>query len=372
MPCLNEEETIGICIWKAKTFLFENNIIGEIVIADNGSTDKSVEISEKLGARVVHVKEKGYGNALTEGITKANGKYIIMADSDDSYDFLALKPLVDKLREGYELVMGNRFKGKIHNNAMPFHHKYLGNPVLSFVGRLFFKSKIGDFHCGLRGFTKDAFNRMDVRTAGMEFASEIVVKASVHKMKTAEVPIELHPDGRSRAPHLQSFNDGWRHLRFLLLFSPRWLFAYPGLLMVILGAVASSYILFNPDSKYDIHTMLYASGVVVIGVQALIFSIFSRIFALHEGLIPNTDKIRKLIKFISLEKALVVGVLFILFGLGILFYSMYIWQDGTFWELGIRITIRYVIASVLFFILGFQIIFSGFFISILMLKTQKK
>lgn len=372
MPCLNEEETVGICIWKAKTFLYENDIKGEVVIADNGSTDKSVEISEKLGARVVHVKEKGYGNALTQGINEARGKFIIMADSDDSYDFLQIGDIIDKLREGNQLVMGNRFAGKIHKNAMPWHHKYIGNPVLSFIGRLFFSSKIGDFHCGLRGFTKEAFNKMDVRTAGMEFASEIVVKSSMLNLKVDEVPIELYPDGRKRSPHLQSFNDGWRHLRFLLMFSPRWLFLYPGFLMIILGSFAFSYILINTESQFDIHTMLYSSSIIVVGIQAVTFFIFTRIFALHEGLIPQTPRLLSIIKALSLERALILGVILIFVGIGFLLYTISTWQDGTFWKLGLRITIRYVIASVLFLLLGFQSIFSGFFINILMLRVQKR
>jgi glycosyltransferase involved in cell wall biosynthesis len=370
MPCLNEEETVGICIWKARTFMQEYGITGEVIIADNGSTDNSVQISNKMGARVVHVKEKGYGYALTAGIQSAKGKYIIMADSDDSYDFLDLKGFVDNLRNGNDLVMGNRFKGKIHTHAMPWHHKYIGNPVLSFTGRLFFDSKVGDFHCGLRGFTKEAFKRMDIRTTGMEFASEIVVKASMQKMKIKEIPIQLYPDGRTGSPHLQSFNDGWRHLRFLLMFSPRWLFFYPGLLMILLGSIASLYILFNPDSHWDIHTMLYSSGVAIIGVQAIIFSIFSRIFALHEGLIPESPKISRYIEKLSLEKALIYGILLILAGILIFFYSFFIWQEGTFYELGIRITLRYVIISVFLIVVGFQIIFSGFFINILMLRTR--
>lgn len=228
MPCLNEEETLAVCIDKAKQFLLESKIVGEIIIADNGSTDNSLEIARQKNARIIHVEAKGYGNALKSGIAAALGKYVIMGDSDDSYDFYALAPFVEKLREGYDLVMGNRFKGGIMKGAMPFKNRYLGNPVLSFVGRLFFSIKIGDFHCGLRGFSKEAVQKMDLRTTGMEFASEMVVKASLHKMKITEVPTILHPDGRSRPPHLKPWRDGWRHLRFLLLYSPAWLFLYPG------------------------------------------------------------------------------------------------------------------------------------------------
>ena len=372
MPCLNEQETIGLCVWKAKTFLYEHGINGEVIVADNGSTDDSVQIARKLNARVVHAHYKGYGNALYHGISNAKGKYVLMADSDDSYEFLTIYPFLEKLREGYELVMGNRFKGKIHPKAMPWHHRYFGNPVLSFTGKLFFRAKIGDFHCGIRAFTKDAFQKMDMRTVGMEFASEIVVKSYLNKFKVAEIPVELFPDGRSGAPHLQSFNDGWRHLRFLLMFSPRWLFLYPGTFMALFGAALSLLILFNPDSNLDIHTMLYSSGLILAGAQAAIFSIFSRIFAYHEGLIPSTPKLMKALKKLTLEKILIFGGLLILAGLAFFGYIAKMWLDGTFWQVGITITVRYVITSVTLLILGFQSIFSGFFINILMLKTHKR
>lgn len=372
MPCLNEQETIGICIWKAKTFLYEYGINGEVVVADNGSTDNSAQIAKNLKARVVHVKEKGYGNSLYHGINSARGKYILIADSDDSYEFLTIFPFLEKLRKGADLVMGNRFAGKIYSNAMPWHHKYIGNPVLSFLGKLFFSTKISDFHCGMRAFTKEAFKKMDLRTVGMEFASEIVVKSYLNKFKIDEIPVELHPDGREGKPHLKSFNDGWRHLRFLFMFSPRWLFLYPGFFMALLGAILSTAILFNPDSNWDIHTMLYASGLILIGAQAVIFSVFTRIFAYHEGLIPTTPKLMKTLKKLSLEKILIAGGLLILAGLAIFVYSVYIWKEGTFFEVGIRITLRYVITSVTLIVIGFQVILSGFFINILMLKPQKR
>jgi glycosyltransferase involved in cell wall biosynthesis len=243
MPCLNEAETLAACIKKIQASLSQNHIKGEIIVADNGSTDGSQEIATKMGVRVIHVDEKGYGNALMGGIAAARGKFIIMGDADDSYDFTALMPFLDKLREGYDLVMGNRFKGGVQPGAMPFLHQYLGNPVLTFIGRLFFRSPCGDFHCGLRGFTREAILKMDLRTVGMEFASEMVVKATLHKMRIAEVPTTLSPDGRSRPPHLRSWRDGWRHLCFLLLYSPRWLFLYPGALLMLIGFATGLWLL---------------------------------------------------------------------------------------------------------------------------------
>src|ERR1051326_9078758 len=246
MPCLNEAETLPTCIRKAKKALHQLGIRGEIIIADNGSSDGSPEIAASLDARVIHVAEKGYGSALMGGIKAARGKYIIMGDADDSYDFTNLRPFVEKLRAGYDLVMGNRFKGGIAPNAMPPLHRYLGNPVLTGIGRIFFRSPCGDFHCGLRGFNRAAIQRLDLRTRGMEFASETVVKASLHGLRITEVPTTLSVDGRNRPPHLRSWRDGWRHLRFLLLYSPRWLFLYPGLLLMIVGAVASGWLLVGP------------------------------------------------------------------------------------------------------------------------------
>ena len=245
MPCLNEERTVGICVKKALISLKEGKVNGEVIVADNGSTDKSVEIAASLGARVVHVEEKGYGNALRSGFAAAHGKYIIMADADDSYDLENLMPFIEKLRKGYELVMGNRFKGGIKKGAMPWHHRYIGNPILSFIGKLFFKTPANDFHCGLRGFTKEAIEKMELQTTGMELASEIVIKSSVMNMNVCEVPTILFPDGRDRPPHLRSFRDGWRHLRFLLIYSPTWLFLYPGLALLALAGILQPGFIFR-------------------------------------------------------------------------------------------------------------------------------
>lgn len=278
MPCLDEAETLGICIQKANTFLADNQVVGEILIADNGSQDGSIAIAEKLQARVVNVPEKGYGAALLSGIYSARGKYIIMGDSDDSYDFTALMPFLEKLREGYDLVMGNRFKGGIMAGAMPTLHQYFGNPVLSGIGRFFFKSEIGDFHCGLRGVRKEAVAAMHLQTSGMEFASEMVIKATILGMKIVEVPTVLYPDRRTRSPHLRSWQDGWRHLRFMLIYSPNWLFLYPGLLLILIGVILGAWLLPGPRPFFgtvlDIHTLFYAALMILVGYQSVTFAIF--------------------------------------------------------------------------------------------------
>lgn len=370
MPCLNEAETVGHCIRKAKSFLDANNIAGEVIVADNGSRDGSDRIAEGEGAIVINVNEKGYGNALIGGISAARGRYIIMGDSDDSYDFLGLKPFLEKLREGFELVVGNRFRGGIEKGAMPWHHRYIGNPSLSLIGKWFFKSNISDFHCGLRGFTKDAFEKMDLQTTGMEFASEMVVKATLKGLRTTEVPTKLSPDGRPGRPHLRSFRDGWRHLRFLFLYSPRWLFLYPGFLMMLIGLFISVAIFLNPENNWDIHTMLYASGSIMIGFQAVIFAVFTKTFALHEKLLPRTNRIEKLFRKVTPEKGIIVALIMLAIGAFTFIYTYAIWQEGTFYELGITITMRYVIASVTLLVLGFQLLFSSFFFNILKLNTK--
>lgn len=370
MPCLNEAETVGVCVNKAISSLRDNNISGEVIIADNGSTDGSQEIAAKAGARLVKVKDRGYGSALRGGISAAKGKYIIMGDADDSYDFLNLMPFVEKLREGYELVMGNRFRGEKKKGAMPFLHRYLGNPVLSWIGRLFFDSQIRDFHCGLRGFTKKAFYIMNLQTSGMEFASEMVVKATMFDLKITEVPTTLSPDGRSGKPHLRSFRDGWRHLRFLLMYSPRWLFLYPGLILMFFGIVVGTLIFAMPDLGWDIHTMLYAVAASMIGFQAVIFAILSKTFAVHEKLLPRNRSINKILSKITLEKGLVVGLTLILIGLAGFFYALSIWDRGSFEALGIPTTMRIVIASFTLLVLGFQLIFSSFFFNFMKINTN--
>ena len=374
MPCLNEAETLEICIAKTRRALDELNISGEIIVADNGSTDGSQGIAARMGARVVNVEARGYGSALMGGITAARGQFIVMGDADDSYDFGELGPFVEKLRAGYDLVMGNRFTGGITPGAMPALNRYLGNPVLSTVGRLFFHSPAGDFHCGLRGFRKAAVMKMDLRTTGMEFASEMVVKATLQKMRIAEVPVTLSPDGRSRPPHLRRWRDGWRHLRFLLLYSPQWLFLYPGLLMVLGGLIAGTWLLSGPiyigRVGFDVQTLLYAAVAVVIGFQAMIFALFTKVFAISEGLLPDDPRISKLFRTINLERGIVTGVSLVLAGLCGSVYAVRLWDERAFGSLDPSITLRIIIPSVTALIVGFQIILSSFFLSVLVLKRK--
>ncbi len=374
MPCLNEAETLETCIVKARRALQEANIAGEVVIADNGSSDGSVEIAERLGARIVNVRAKGYGNALMAGITAARGKYVVMGDADDSYDFGHIPRFVERLRAGADLVMGNRFHGGIEPGAMPFLHKYLGNPVLSRVGKLLFKSPVGDFHCGLRGFSKAAFERMGLQTTGMEFASEIVVKSSLLGFSIAEVPTTLSPDGRSRRPHLRTWRDGWRHLRFLLLFSPRWLFLYPGIALMFIGTVLGLWLLPAPrvvgNVTFDVHTLLYAAAFVLLGFQAIAFACFTKIFAISEGLLPPDPHLDKMFRYITLELGLVVGGALSILGLAISTYALRTWGVRHFGPLDISHTLRLVIPAVLCLILGVQTIFSSFFLSILGLRHR--
>jgi glycosyltransferase involved in cell wall biosynthesis len=374
MPCLNEAETLATCIRKAQKSIRDLNVSGEVVIADNGSTDGSVEIAEQLDARVVHVAEKGYGSALRGGINAARGKYIIMGDADDSYDFTNLGPFLEKLRAGYELVMGNRFKGGIEPSAMPPMHKYLGNPVLTGIGRLFFRSPCGDFHCGLRGFSKAAIESLDLRTTGMEFASETVVKASLHGLQITEVPTTLSVDGRNRPPHLRSWRDGWRHLRFLLLYSPRWLFLYPGLLLMLIGTMVSGWLLVGPrvvdGITLDVHTFLYAAIAIVIGYQTVIFAIFTKVFAITEGLLPEDPRLKTLFRYIKLETGILAGALLLATGIGLSIYALSFWSATSFGPLDPSRTLRLVIPAVTAIALGLQTVLSSFFLSILGLERH--
>jgi glycosyltransferase involved in cell wall biosynthesis len=372
MPCLNEAETLAVCIQKAQMFLERYQVCGEVIVADNGSTDGSQKIALSHGARVININAKGYGAALMGGIINAHGRYIIMGDSDDSYDFLSLASYVEKLREGYDLVMGNRFRGGVKEGAMPFLHKYLGNPVLSFIGRLFFDSPIGDFHCGLRGFSKEAVKKMDLRTTGMEFASEMVVKASLMGMKITEVPTTLSPDGRSRPPHLRTWRDGWRHLRFLLMYSPKWLFLYPGFFLMIVGLVVSAILTLQPiylfGVRLDVHTLLYTASCIIIGFQGVVFYLFTKIFAIREGLLPEDKTLSSLYKFVTLESGLLVGSVLTIIGLVLTMYAFQDWNQAGFAGLNPSITLRKVIPAVTSLIIGIQLILYSFFLSILGLR----
>jgi len=369
MPCLNEAETVATCVRKAMGFLAESGISGEVLIADNGSTDGSQQLAEAEGARVVNVKDKGYGNALMTGIVAAHGKYVIMGDSDDSYDFTRLMPFVEELRKGADLVMGNRFAGGIEPGAMPPLHRYLGNPVLSFVGRLFFGSKIGDFHCGLRGFSRDSVMALNLQATGMEFASEMVVKATLAKQHIAEVPTTLAKDGRSRPPHLNTWRDGWRHLRFLLLFAPRWLFLFPGLALLGLGLVGGVMVL--PGSfalgsvTFDVDTLVVASAAVVIGLQAVMFWLFTQVYAGAEGFLPKEPAVTRMLEKVSLERGLIAGFALIVGGLVGLVVSFLYWRGQGYHGLNYEHALRWTIPSVTALVVGFQVIFGGFFLSIL-------
>lgn len=369
MPCLNEAETLATCINKAKAFLQRENISGEIVIADNGSLDGSQEIAAQHGARIVHVPIRGYGSALQHGIEGAAGQYIIMGDADDSYDFLSLKPFIAKLREGYDLVMGNRFKGSIKPGAMPFLNKYLGNPVLSLLGRLFFKSSLGDFHCGLRGFRRDAIQQLNLQSTGMEFASEMIVQATLQELKITEVPTTLSPDGRSRRPHLRPWRDGWRHLKLLLLMSPRWLFFYPGLALVILGAIGMTLLSYGPVTishySFDVHTMLFASLFIIIGLQAVFFFLCVRLVS---GAVSST--LEKWINIFTLEKGLILGGVLTLLGLGGAIYSVWIWMQSSFGPLLPSAMMRIIIPAFTLLVAGVQIVFSSFFACVIRLRNK--
>lgn len=375
MPCLNEAETIEICIQKAFAWMNANQVNGEVVIGDNGSTDGSQQMAEKLGARVIAVPRKGYGSALMGAIEAARGKYVIMGDSDDSYDFGNLTLFVNELRNGKDLVMGNRFKGGIAEGAMPFLHRYLGNPVLSFIGRLFFKCPVADFHCGLRGFRQDIVSLLDLKTTGMEFASEMVVKATIFKLNITEVPTTLRKDGRTRPPHLRTWRDGWRHLRFLLIYSPRWLFLYPGLFLMLLGFVMSILIVQGPVGMFnqvyfDTNTLLYAGAFIIVGYQAVSFGIFTRAYAVQAGFLPAKDSLNKVTDIVSLELGLIIGFLILCAGLGGTFYSVYVWEQSHFGQLDYSQILRIVIPSVVAIIIGLQTVLSSFLLSVLSVNKK--
>jgi glycosyltransferase involved in cell wall biosynthesis len=374
MPCLNEAETLETCIRKARLAIEEAHLTGEVIIADNGSTDGSMEIAKRLGARVVQVEAKGYGHALMGGIAAAAGKFIVMGDADDSYDFSHIPRFVDKMRAGADLVMGNRFRGGILKGAMPALHRYIGNPALTRIGRLFFGSPVGDFYCGLRGFRKESYQRLGLRTTGMEFATEMVVKATLLRLNIAEVPTTLSPDGRSRPPHLRTWRDGWRTLRFFLLYSPRWLFLYPGSALMVVGSALGLWLL--PASRtvdsvtFDVHTMLYCAALVLLGFQAVAFAVFTKLFAITEGLLPPDPALDRLFRYISLEVGLGVGCLLIAAGMATSVSAVRFWGTRHFGALDYPHSMRIVIPAVLLLILGVQTVFASFFLSVLGLRRR--
>jgi glycosyltransferase involved in cell wall biosynthesis len=369
MPCLNEAETLAACIQKAQRAIEAKGLAAEIIVADNGSTDGSQVIARELGARVVEVTRKGYGSALIGGIDAAHGDFVIMGDADDSYDFGAIGPLIEKLREGCDLVIGNRFAGGIEAGAMPWSHRWIGNPVLTLISRVFFHTPVGDMHCGLRGFRKDAYERMRLRATGMEFASEMVIKASLKGMRIAEVPVTLRPDGRSRPPHLRTWRDGWRHLRFMLLFSPRWLFLYPGLALFASGVLLSALLIPGPlhvgGVRLDIHTLLVAGFLALLGYQLVLFAVFTKIFAIRAGFHPPHELLERTFRYITLEVGLAAGALMALVGLVALILAVASWGAVGFGNLDPSLTMREVIPAVVLLALGTQTVFASFFISIL-------
>jgi len=377
MPCLNEAETLAGCIAKARAGLERAGLRGEVLVADNGSTDGSVAIAAQAGARVVAVLEKGYGSALRGGIAAARGKWIIMGDADDSYDFSRIEGFVEKFRQGFDLVMGCRLPsggGVIAPGAMPWKNRWLGNPTLSFIGRLLFKCPARDFHCGLRGFTKDACRQMELKTTGMEFASEMVIKATLKSLRIAEVPITLHPDGRSRPPHLKPWRDGWRHLRFMLIYSPRWLFLVPGLLLGVLGAVAGAALAFAPirvgNVEFSTGTLTVACMSVIIGVQLVAF--FTKVFAIGEGLLAQDPKFSKVFKTFTLEKGIGLGLAILLLGLGLLLRGVWIWKRAGYGLLSYEDNMRRLLPAVTLIVVAIQTVFSSFFMSVLGLKTDSR
>ena len=377
MPCLNEADTLRICIEKAQRALSANNISGEVVVADNGSTDGSQGIAMRMGARVVNVAAKGYGNALMGGIVAARGKYIIMGDADDSYDFLEIPKYLEKLRQGYELVQGCRLPsggGQVMPGAMPFLHRWWGNPMFSLMARWWFYAPIHDVYCGLRGFTKDLYNRLDLRCTGMEFATEMIIKASLYDYKIAEVPITLHPDGRTlHPPHLKTYRDGWRTLRFFLIYSPRWLFYLPGVLLTLLGL--AGYMLAMPGVtirgvNFDAHTLLFASLAILCGYQSILFAIFSKTFAISEGLLPENPRMTRFFQVVTLERGLLLGSGALIIGIVLLLAAVNVWREVAYGPLDYAKTMRLVVPGATLTALGFQTVLSSFFVSILGMRRR--
>jgi glycosyltransferase involved in cell wall biosynthesis len=373
MPCLNEGETVATCVRKAIGFLERTGIDGEVLVADNGSSDGSIQIAREAGARVVPVADKGYGNALMGGISAARGRFVIMADADDSYDFSQLDSFVEGLRAGNKMVIGHRFRGGIRPGAMPLLHRYLGNPVLSFAGRLFFSSVIGDFHCGLRGVERESALRLGLSAPGMEFASEMVVKATLAGWPIAEVPTVLSPDGRSRAPHLRSWRDGWRHLRFLLMMSPRWLMLYPGACLIGLGLAAELAILRGPivigGVGFDVHTMLYAAGATILGVQLVLFSLLARTIGVLKNHLPISPALARFLRFFTLERGILLGLSLGLIGFGVAVYSVDTWAHARLAALDPSTMMRVAIPSVTLMLGGAEIFFASFLLGFIDIRT---
>jgi glycosyltransferase involved in cell wall biosynthesis len=375
MPCLNESATIGTCVTKALQTIRQLNLSGEVIVADNGSIDGSRQMASALGARVISIPKPGYGAALQGAIAAARGQFVLMGDSDDSYDFTQLGAFLSKLREGYDLVVGNRFRGGISPGAMPLLHRYAGNPILSGIGRLLFKSPVGDFHCGLRAFRRDSIEQLRLQMRGMEFASEMIVKATLSGLRLTEIPTTLSPAGRKRASHLRPWRDGWRHLRFLLLYSPRWLFLYPGILLFVLGTLASTWLLFSPRTvgkiTFDVGSLLFSAMAILLGFQSINFAAFTEVFAITRGFRPGNARLDRLLRHMNLETGLALGVSLLLVGAGMWGAGLNYWSSMHFGNLNPAKTLRLVIPGVVCLTLGFQVMLSSFFLSVLGIERQQ-
>lgn len=376
MPCLNEAETIERCIQKAQRYFERAGIRGEVVVGDNGSTDGSQEIALRNGARLVEVPVRGYGAALYQATLAARGQYVIMGDSDDSYDFGDLTAFVNKLREGYDLVMGNRFAGGIHPGAMPFKNRYLGNPALTGIGRLLFGATVHDFHCGIRGFSIEAFHRMDLRTTGMEYASEMVIKATLAKMRVCEVPTQLHKDGRSRPPHLRPWRDGWRHLRFMLLYSPDWLFLIPGICAMLVGSILGLRLWMGTivlgTIGFDVHSLVYAAFLTLLGFHAILFSVFAKTYTSHMGLLPAPPWLTRAHRHIDLETGILTGFLLIFGGIAGIVVAVLGWRETGYGALAPQQALRVVVPSGLLLTLGGEVLLGSFLLSVLGLGIRRE
>ncbi len=375
LPCLNEAETIGQCIKRARKLLDDHGIDGEILISDNGSTDGSQAISNKLGARVVECPIRGYGAALQFGIERAEGKFILMGDADDSYHFDEAFPMIQKLREGYDICIGTRLKGKIMKNAMPFLNRYLGTPVITKIGKIFFKVALSDYNCGMRAFRRDKLLELNLVTTGMEWASEMIIKSKLAGLKMTEVPITLYKDGRSRPPHLRRWRDGWRHIRFMLLHSPKWLFTIPGIVMIAVGITGE--ILLMPgvfkigNVNFDVHTLTAMAILTIVGTQVMFTGIFANLYSHITGILPEDEKYRNLIKKFSLEKVLVFCLILFIFGLTGFLYTLWEWYRVNFSELNYQVTMRQLVPSLTLIAISIQGMFNGFMLSLLFLRTKK-
>ncbi|MEJ0063916.1 MAG: glycosyltransferase family 2 protein [Alphaproteobacteria bacterium] len=376
LPCLNEARTVVRCVEMAKEFLRASGYDGEVIVADNGSTDGSQVLAEAAGARVVPVDARGYGAALAGGIAAARGEYVVMGDSDASYDFREAGKLIDTLRAGSDVVIGNRFEGGIAPGAMPFLHRWLGNPVLSFIGRLFFNIKVGDFHCGLRGFRRQAIADLDLRTTGMEYASEMIVRAALAGLKIGEAPVTLSKDGRDHPPHLQTWRDGWRHLRFLLLYSPRWLYLYPGIFMILFGLFVAALLLpgpfmVAPGVGLDVHTLLVGALALLVGVQSITFALLARQYAVKQGMLPPNSAYERWFALLSVERLLLLALVILVIGGGGVLWAARIWSAADFGALDYRDVMRIMIASATCIVGGLQLGFAAFMLGIMDIRHRR-